>query len=91
MSDKLKYKIPAVISYPLIAICLALVAFGIRDLSLGKLEDGLLNIVIGSSLISTGLSFDYTKAKGWQRFVFLGYGLVLTILTIALIYTIFTK
>ncbi len=50
---------------------------GIYQVSTGNTEDGIINIVIGSSLSASVIPFDYNKAPWWQKMIVIIYALIL--------------
>lgn len=77
----------------LIIICSALTVFGIYQVFSSRLEDGLINIIIGLSLSSIpfGSSFKYKEASNWQKVIFFLTSVFVIASSLYLIYTIFAR
>ena len=68
-----------------------LVILGIRDISVGRVEDGLINMIIGVGLGSSFLPIDYPKAPVWQKALLILVGIFVLAATAYLLYTAVLK
>jgi hypothetical protein len=81
----------SVIHYMGLAICGGLSAIGIYQIFTNRVQDGIINIIIGSSLIFSFIPFDYNKAKNWQKGVLIAYAIGILFGTGYVIYKGFVK
>jgi|688.fasta_scaffold230695_3 hypothetical protein len=77
----------------LIIICSALTIFGVYQVFSNRLEDGLINMIIGLGLSSIpfGGSFNYKEAPKWQKVIFFLLSIFVVASSLYLIYTIFAR
>lgn len=83
----LKSKNP--INYILYINCVLLIIIGIWQIFTNRIEDGLINVIIGSSLItipSTQNNFNYTNSPTWQK---IGLVTLVAIVVIASIFVLY--
>jgi len=66
-----------VIHYLGIVICGLLSAFGLYQIFTNRIEDGIINLIIGGSLIFSFIPFDYNQAAKWQKVLFIIYTIAL--------------
>jgi hypothetical protein len=76
-------------NYFFLVICGFLTLLGLFQLFTNKVEDGILNLIIGTSLGSSFLPIDYKKAPVWQKILLSVYAIVVILATIYLISKIF--
>jgi ABC-type sugar transport system permease subunit len=74
-----------------IVVCMGLAIIGIFQIFTNRLEDGIINIIIGSSLSFSFFPFDYDKAPRWQKALVMIYALLLLAGIAYILYTGFTK
>lgn len=80
-----------VIHYLGILICTCLALLGVYQMFTNRIEDGVINIIIGSSLSLSFIPFDYNKAPLWQKGLIISVGVLLLIATVYLLYNGFTQ
>ncbi len=68
-----------IIHYMGIIICVSLAILGIYQIITDRLQDGIINIIIGTSLLFSFIPFDYKKAPFWQKSLVIIYGLFLIV------------
>jgi hypothetical protein len=74
-----------------IVVCAGLAIIGIFQIFTNRLEDGIINIIIGSSLSFSFFQFDYNKAPMWQKAIVMIYGILLLVGIGYILYTGFTR
>jgi ABC-type sugar transport system permease subunit len=74
-----------------IVVSAGLAIIGVFQIFTNRLEDGIINIIIGSSLSFSFFPFDYDKAPIWQKALVIIYSLLLLVGIIYILYTGFTK
>lgn len=70
--SQLKTKYPLIWDLILTIVCFILIILGVYESSTGKVEDGLINIVIGTALLSipiSGATLNYKSALNWQKII----------------------
>jgi|GEM_PF-5907800 len=80
-----------VMNYMGLVICGGLAIIGISQLFTNRFEDGIINIIIGSSLTSVFFPFDYNKAKTWQKSLIIIYTLAILVAFVFVLFNDFSK
>jgi hypothetical protein len=80
-----------IIHYLGIIICAMLAVLGGYQIITNRIEDGIINIIIGTSLSFSFIPFDYNKAEKWQKVLIVIYGLLLFVGTAYLLFKGFTN
>jgi hypothetical protein len=90
-SSNIENKELNVIHYMGILICSGLSLIGLYQLFTSRIEDGIINIIIGTSLVFTFIPFDYNKAANWQKSLVVIYGLALMAGIVYVLYLGFSR
>lgn len=75
-------------------ICAGLITIGLWQSFTNRLEDGLINIIIGVALITIPMSngqFDYAKSPTWQKGLMIALSAFVVISTGVVLYLAFTR